>query len=85
MKNSTIHLLIGLLIVGCSSKKTADAYGNFEAIETIVSAEASGKLIDFNLVEGQVLGHGQHVATVDSTLPALQKLELLLNLMLEQL
>ncbi|MBN1561632.1 HlyD family efflux transporter periplasmic adaptor subunit [candidate division KSB1 bacterium] len=69
--------LAGFLLADCAGQKSPDAYGVFEAAETMVSAEVSGKLIHLDLLEGQLLRKGQHVATVDSTLPALQKQELL--------
>ena len=78
MKKTIFALFAGmLLIVGCSSRKSIDAYGNFEAIETIVSSEANGRLMEFKLTEGQDVEKGQQVATVDSTIPALQKREML--------
>jgi HlyD family secretion protein len=33
----------------------ADAYGNFVADETIISAEVSGKLLEFSVKEGDIL------------------------------
>ncbi len=77
MKKFLIFLISAITLIGCSSPKTSDAYGNFEAIETIVSSEANGKLLFMNLVEGQQLAKGEHVATIDTTLPTLQKQELL--------
>ncbi len=44
----------------------ADAYGNFEANELIVSAEASGRLLTFTAEEGQSLPRGALVGTIDS-------------------
>lgn len=76
MKNITILLFTGLLLTGCASKKAADAYGNFEAIEIIVSSEANGKLMNFNLTEGQSLHQREQVALIDTTVPALQKQEI---------
>lgn len=43
-----------------------DAAGAFESIETIVSTEASGTLMQFNVEEGQTLKPGQFVGYVDS-------------------
>lgn len=77
MKKILIFLVLGIMLLGCSSQKDSDAFGNFEAIETIVSSEANGKLLFMNLVEGQHVAQGEHVATIDTTLPAMQKQELL--------
>ena len=77
MKKTVNSILAIILFAGCASKKPADAYGNFESVETIVSSEANGKLIALSIIEGQQLSKGQYVAAIDSTIPALQKRELL--------
>ena len=64
-------LICGLLAIAFSSACTknapkADAYGNFEAEERIVSAEASGRILNLNLEEGQDLKAGQQVGSIDS-------------------
>jgi len=66
------HLLsiFGLLIfiTSCNNgDKVSDAYGNFEATEIIVSAQANGELINLNLEEGDVLKANQIVGFIDST------------------
>ena len=54
--NLYLLLLLILFLSSCGkNEKRSDAYGNFEAVETIVSAEATGKLNDFNIEEGQLL------------------------------
>ncbi|MEP7263335.1 MAG: HlyD family efflux transporter periplasmic adaptor subunit [Bacteroidota bacterium] len=56
-----------LMIAACNKNTlTYDASGAFEAVETIVSSEASGVLKEFNVEEGQVLQAGQQVGYVDS-------------------
>lgn len=65
--NQTVIPLLALLFVACqNSAPKADAYGNFEADERIISAEASGKIIAFNIEEGQTLKAGEQVGTIDS-------------------
>ena len=54
-----------------------DASGTFEATEVIVSAEATGKIEELNLVEGSVLRKGQTVGYIDSVQLYLEKLQLL--------
>ena len=54
-------LLIAVLIVtsSCSDRNNkSDAYGTFEATEIIVSSEAMGKVLQFNIEEGQKLKAG---------------------------
>ncbi|MBI5914151.1 MAG: HlyD family efflux transporter periplasmic adaptor subunit [Bacteroidetes bacterium] len=66
-----------LLLFSCTKEeKRADAYGNFEAVETIVSAEGGGKLLFLKAEEGQPLKAGDLVALVDTTLLHLQKKQL---------
>ncbi len=83
MNTSHKILIFSTLIFFCSCKKEekrSDAYGNFEAVETIVSAEANGKLLFLNVAEGEPLKAGELVALVDTTLLHLQKQQLLASL-----
>ncbi|MFN0174405.1 MAG: HlyD family secretion protein [Saprospiraceae bacterium] len=54
----------------------ADAYGNFEAEERIVSAEANGKILTLSIEEGQDLKAGQQVGSIDSLQIALKREQL---------
>ncbi len=58
----------------------ADAFGNFEASATIVSAESNGKLLFLKIEEGQNLEEGALVALIDTTQLHLQKMQLLATL-----
>lgn len=64
----SIYGLLSIFCLAACSKfaPKADAYGNFEAEERIVSAEASGKIMTLNLEEGQELKAGEQVGTIDS-------------------
>ncbi len=62
MKNTKITLLLLLLfsIISCKEKtNNYDASGSFEAKETIIAAEAGGKILQLNIEEGQQLDSGQ--------------------------
>lgn len=50
-----------------TSQHEADAWGNFEATETIISAQAGGELLKLDLERGQLLGQGALVAIIDTT------------------
>lgn len=63
-------------ISGCADSEKSDAYGQFEADETTISSESSGKLIYYEVDEGYTLEAGQQVANVDTTALVLQKEEL---------
>jgi HlyD family secretion protein len=72
-------LLIFLIIFSACNKNNseADAYGNFEATETIVSSEVAGKILSLNVEEGQELKAGQIVGYIDSIQLALRKAQLI--------
>lgn len=60
--------MILVSIVACTGKNMpSDAYGNFEADETIISAEVGGRLIFLKVEEGQVLDSGFVAGLIDTT------------------
>ncbi len=66
-----------LTLVACKQQAdSSDAYGNFEAIEVIVSAESSGKILSFLPGEGATLQSGQVSVNIDTSQLYLQKLRL---------
>lgn len=65
------------LLASCSSGVAKyDATGTFEATEVIVSSEASGKLMVFEVEEGMRLKAGQEVGIIDTVQLYLKKLQL---------
>jgi HlyD family secretion protein len=75
----TFFFLITSLFLFTSCGKGSndvDASGNFEAEEIIVGAEASGKIIRFDVEEGQALKAGQVIGYVDTTQLSLRKKQL---------
>jgi len=65
------------MLTGCKTKtEVADAYGNFEATEVIVSAETNGRILQFDPKEGSVLEKGSELALIDTILLNLQKREI---------
>ncbi|MBL0105506.1 MAG: hypothetical protein IPP51_18020 [Bacteroidetes bacterium] len=76
MKRISSVIFIGSLsfcFLPHGKKGDYDASGSFEADETIISAEASGNLKQFNLEEGQTLQQGQEVGYIDSVQLSLKK------------
>ncbi len=60
-------LMLIIFASACSDGNyTADAYGNFETQEIIVSAQAQGKLCSFTIEEGQDVEAGQFVGLIDT-------------------
>ncbi|RUA07301.1 MAG: HlyD family secretion protein [Flavobacteriia bacterium] len=71
-----IPLLI-LFLSSCNSNNDlADGYGNFEAVETTISAEANGKLIKFDVTEGQQLKKNTVIGYIDTIQLSLKKEQL---------
>ena len=71
--------ILSLLILwpGCRpEEELADAYGNFEAVTTIVSAEGNGRLLSLKVEEGQVLQAGQLIGLIDTVQLHLQRQQL---------
>jgi HlyD family secretion protein len=71
-------LAIALVLLGSCKKNTsqADAFGNFEATEVIISAETNGRILQFNAAEGSEINQGSEIALIDTTLLHLQKTEI---------
>ena len=79
----TLQLLMAAaacLFVSCGNNDSEyDASGTFEATEIIVSAEATGRLLLFNVDEGDSLEKGAEVGLIDSTQLHLTKVQLTEN------
>lgn len=69
MKTRLIFAItIATILISCNNdNKKSDAFGNFEASETMVSSETAGKILIMNVEEGLVLNEGTIVCKVDST------------------
>ena len=70
-----------LLLSGCGNKKGQyDASGVFEATEVMVSARATGEIMQLDIVEGQSVEAGQQVGYIDTTQLHLKKVQLLASM-----
>ena len=78
MKRISIYfLLVFIPLISCNKdKELVDAYGNFEAVELILSAESAGVIEYFPVLEGDALMEGQLVATIDTVQLVLQRQQL---------
>ena len=80
MKNRYVAF-IAILLISFNSCKTPpaayDASGTFEAEETIIPAEASGIIKQFDIEEGQQLNAGQQVGYIDTVQLWLKRKQLL--------
>jgi HlyD family secretion protein len=73
------YLSVALLFLSlsCNKNKTeADAYGNFEAQESIISAETAGRIIALNIDDGQECDQGFLALVIDTLQYNLKKKEL---------
>jgi HlyD family secretion protein len=74
-----------LLLVSCHSKNgTSDASGTFEATEVIVSAQATGTILNFKVEEGQDLKAGATIGFIDTIQLDLRKKQLLATIQASQ-
>jgi HlyD family secretion protein len=74
-------LLMAALTQACHRNgETADAYGNFESNEVVISAQSQGDLLSLNLEEGDVLKKGQRVGSIDSTTAFIKRRQVLAQL-----
>ncbi len=74
--NSLLAVFLIILSSCGEEERLTDASGVFEATEIIVSAEANGKILAFDIQEGDNLKKDQIVGLVDSTQLHFNKLQL---------
>ncbi len=61
-----ISVIVTSLVSCDDTLGRADGYGNFEATEITISAENNGKLIQFDVNEGDLLQKGKLIGCIDS-------------------
>jgi HlyD family secretion protein len=77
MKTISLIIIAIIFLAGCTNKTgEADAYGNFEVTEVIISAETNGRILRFDAREGSLIVKGTELALIDTTFLDLQKDEL---------
>lgn len=77
MKRQVITIAFLILLAACANNNPEyDASGTFEAVETIVSAEASGTIKALDIREGQSLKTGEKIGYIDSIQLYLKKKQL---------
>ncbi|MBQ9465527.1 MAG: HlyD family efflux transporter periplasmic adaptor subunit [Muribaculaceae bacterium] len=73
MKKLLIMAGVAAVMAACTTgEKEYDATGTFEATETTVSAEQSGRLLTFDIEEGDSVVAGREVGLIDTTQTWLQ-------------
>ncbi|MCD4788778.1 MAG: efflux RND transporter periplasmic adaptor subunit [Bacteroidales bacterium] len=77
MKTKYFFLIIVIVLASCSVKNhKSDAYGNFETDDVIISSEANGKLLFFDVEEGEKVEADKLVGIIDTTDLILKKKQL---------
>jgi len=80
MKNYNYIVAISIMVTSLfscgDSKEKADGYGNFEATEITISAENNGKLMQFDIQEGDKLQKDKFMGYVDTIPLALKREQL---------
>jgi HlyD family secretion protein len=72
-----ILLFLASLITSCKNdEKQSDAFGNFEADKTFISAEAMGKILEFRIEEGDIIKKDEIVGQIDTLDLYYKKLQL---------
>ena len=65
-----------MLAVSCGTEAEFDAQGTFEATEVIISSEAAGRILSFDIKEGMAINAGEPLAMIDSVQLHLQRSQL---------
>ena len=84
MKTTIITSIAAVMLISVSCNRNddlADAYGNFEVDETVVSALMPGEIMQFDIKEGSTYKAGQFVGYIDTIQLHLLKPELEANRM----
>ena len=71
-----VYITAILLAASCSKQSEFDAQGTFEATEIVISSEANGKILNFDIDEGEYIDVGTAICTIDSTQLHLQRKQL---------
>lgn len=71
-----IYILSAIGAIACSNETEFDAQGTFEATEVVVSAEAAGRILNFDVEEGTRVAAGELIGTIDSVQLDLQRKQL---------
>lgn len=72
-----LSVAISAAATSCSSESSYDATGIFEATSVTVSSETSGKILMFDIEEGDSVIKGHQVAVIDTAILALQRKQIL--------
>lgn len=73
MRHTYLLLPMALAAVSCNTAPDYDATGIFEATTVTIASETTGKILTFNMSEGDSIVVGEPIAVIDTTLLVLQQ------------
>ena len=71
-----VYIAAVVLAASCSTEAEFDAQGTFEATEVVVSSEATGRILNFEVEEGMTISANETVGAIDSVQLHLQRKQL---------
>ncbi|MBR2502281.1 MAG: HlyD family efflux transporter periplasmic adaptor subunit [Rikenellaceae bacterium] len=71
-----VYIAAAVLAASCGTEAEFDAQGTFEATEVVVSSEATGRILNFEVEEGMAVEANQMVGAIDSVQLHLQRKQL---------
>ena len=71
-----VYIAAVVLAASCGTEAEFDAQGTFEATEVVVSSEATGRILNFEVVEGMAVEANKMVGAIDSVQLHLQRKQL---------
>ena len=71
-----VYIAAVMLAASCGTEAEFDAQGTFEATEVVVSSEAAGRILNFEVEEGMAVEANQMVGAIDSVQLHLQRKQL---------
>lgn len=71
-----VYIAAVVLATSCGTEAEFDAQGTFEATEVVVSSEATGRILNFEVEEGMAVEANQMVGAIDSVQLHLQRKQL---------
>ena len=82
MKKYSFSIIMMILILSSCKNKNGefDASGVFEATEVLISANANGEILKFNVEEGQKVTADEWLGYIDTTQLYLKKIQFLANM-----
>lgn len=74
LKNIILGITLALLVMSCGNgDDKSDAYGNFEAVDYVISSEGTGKILAFDIEEGEEFKKPTVIGYIDTIQLHLQK------------